>query len=102
MRISTIKHAAWLAATAFILASCGVATHENGPLRVRMRTTAGDIVVELDDRAPRHRDNFAGLRSEEHTSELQSQSTSSYAVFCLKKKRRSLPVRRQITPGLLR
>mgnify|MGYP000474482990 CR=1 FL=1 len=26
-------------------------------------------------------------RSEEHTSELQSQSTSSYAVFCLKKKK---------------
>ena len=27
-----------------------------------------------------------GSRSEEHTSELQSQSTNSYAVFCLKKK----------------
>ena len=26
------------------------------------------------------------IRSEEHTSELQSQSTISYAVFCLKKK----------------
>jgi len=26
-------------------------------------------------------------RSEEHTSELQSQSLSSYAVFCLKKKK---------------
>src|SRR5881409_2857413 len=31
-------------------------------------------------------------RSEEHTSELQSQSHSSYAVFCLKKKK--LPARR--------
>ena len=70
MRISTIKHAAWLAATAFILASCGVATHENGPLRVRMRTTAGDIVVELDDRAPRHRDNFAGLAREGYFDSL--------------------------------
>jgi len=29
----------------------------------------------------------AYLRSEEHTSELQSQSTISYAVFCLKKKK---------------
>src|SRR5688572_32265660 len=29
----------------------------------------------------------AGLRSEEHTSELQSQSIS-YAVFCLKKKKK--------------
>ena len=29
-----------------------------------------------------------GQRSEEHTSELQSQSTISYAVFCLKKKKK--------------
>ena len=28
-------------------------------------------------------------RSEEHTSELQSQSTISYAVFCLKKKNKT-------------
>src|ERR1051326_9446225 len=30
--------------------------------------------------------HFGGLRSEEHTSELQSHSFISYAVFCLKKK----------------
>src|SRR3546814_8249556 len=29
---------------------------------------------------------FLGVRSEEHTSELQSLMRSSYAVFCLKKK----------------
>ncbi len=29
-----------------------------------------------------------GIRSEEHTSELQSHSFISYAVFCLKKKRK--------------
>src|SRR3546814_5679549 len=29
----------------------------------------------------------AGMRSEEHTSELQSLMRNSYAVFCLKKKR---------------
>src|SRR5213075_3546191 len=29
----------------------------------------------------------AGLRSEEHTSELQSRLVMSYAVFCLKKKK---------------
>ena len=29
-----------------------------------------------------------GPRSEEHTSELQSQSTNSYDVFCLKKKKK--------------
>src|SRR3546814_6758617 len=30
---------------------------------------------------------FATLRSEEHTSELQSLMRNSYAVFCLKKKK---------------
>src|SRR3546814_8773409 len=34
----------------------------------------------------RHRDRTAGLRSEEHTSELQSLMRNSYAVFCLTKK----------------
>src|SRR3546814_1162817 len=32
-------------------------------------------------------DKVAGLRSEEHTSELQSLMRISYAVFCLKKKK---------------
>src|SRR3546814_5769278 len=31
---------------------------------------------------------FIGLRSEEHTSELQSLMRISYAVFCLKKKKK--------------
>src|SRR3546814_7518969 len=35
------------------------------------------------------RGNGAGLRSEEHTSELQSLMRISYAVFCLKKKTQS-------------
>src|SRR5881409_897604 len=38
-----------------------------------------------------------GHRSEEHTSELQSQSHISYAVFCLKKKNVRLPLLRR--PG---
>src|SRR3546814_4473347 len=33
---------------------------------------------------------FFGLRSEEHTSELQSLMRISYAVFCLKKKKRNI------------
>src|SRR3546814_5505506 len=37
--------------------------------------------VAVDDRAAR-----ANIRSEEHTSELQSLMRNSYAVFCLKKK----------------
>src|SRR3546814_3498324 len=36
--------------------------------------------------APRRSCRFAGRRSEEHTSELQSLMRISYAVFCLKKK----------------
>src|SRR3546814_2392591 len=33
---------------------------------------------------------FRSARSEEHTSELQSLMRNSYAVFCLKKKKRQL------------
>src|SRR3546814_2451846 len=33
--------------------------------------------------------NPAGVRSEEHTSELQSLMRTSYAVFCLKKKNKT-------------
>src|SRR3546814_4698294 len=35
------------------------------------------------------------LRSEEHTSELQSLMRISYAVFCLKKKNKHQPIERQ-------
>src|SRR3546814_4709173 len=38
------------------------------------------------DRCARHR---RGRRSEEHTSELQSLMRISYAVFCLKKKKKT-------------
>src|SRR5213082_4324358 len=38
----------------------------------------GSLLPAADGREPR--------RSEEHTSELQSPDTPSYAVFCLKKK----------------
>src|SRR3546814_6186351 len=34
-----------------------------------------------------HRDDGRAVRSEEHTSELQSLMRISYAVFCLKKKK---------------
>src|SRR5213592_1583286 len=39
---------------------------------------------------PRLLNSAAGLRSEEHTSELQSRYVISYAVFCLKKKKTRL------------
>src|SRR3546814_8986179 len=37
---------------------------------------------------PQHCRNLQGQRSEEHTSELQSLMRISYAVFCLKKKKK--------------
>src|SRR3546814_1323766 len=40
----------------------------------------------------------ASKRSEEHTSELQSLMRISYAVFCLKKKRRSVQRKSERTP----
>src|SRR3546814_7435907 len=45
--------------------------------------TKGDTVERLELLA-------AALRSEEHTSELQSLMRISYAVFCLKKKRKKI------------
>src|SRR3546814_4724042 len=47
---------------------------------VRERANANRKLPEIGRRA-------AHLRSEEHTSELQSLMRISYAVFCLKKKR---------------
>ena len=41
--------------------------------------SSGDIIAEIET-------DKAMMRSEEHTSELQSRETISYAVFCLKKK----------------
>src|SRR3546814_2860985 len=37
------------------------------------------------------RDDHVAIRSEEHTSELQSLMRISYAVFCLKKKKKQQP-----------
>src|SRR3546814_7020094 len=39
-----------------------------------------------------------GTRSEEHTSELQSLMRTSYAVFCLKKKRKATTLTKTTTP----
>src|SRR3546814_2238299 len=43
---------------------------------------------------PHHRDRCS-LRSEEHTSELQSLMRISYAVFCLKKKTKTTSINNQ-------
>src|SRR3546814_1395816 len=55
------------------------------------------VDVALDELAPAQHAQLGtfldlqvrGLRSEEHTSELQSLMRISYAVFCLKKKNKS-------------
>src|SRR3546814_9643462 len=46
------------------------------------RLAGADDVVRLET----YKDEVKALRSEEHTSELQSLMRISYAVFCLKKK----------------
>src|SRR3546814_4620743 len=62
---------------------CGV---ELGPLLVgvgeEVRRLGVGVVTEVRDQ------ELGGERSEEHTSELQSLMRISYAVFCLKKKKR--------------
>src|SRR3546814_10183418 len=56
-----------------------------GKLRTRDRLQC--LKVQDQQRPIVHRDIAAAeLRSEEHTSELQSLMRNSYAVFCLKKK----------------
>src|SRR3546814_8541101 len=62
----------------------------------RLAREAGEEVVPLGNELP-HRSAAAGQavvladeeRSEEHTSELQSLMRISYAVFCLKKKKKT-------------
>src|SRR3546814_2287550 len=54
---------------------CSVAMTRHGRLRAASTASTDDVVI-----MPRT------IRSEEHTSELQSLMRISYAVFCLKKK----------------
>src|SRR3546814_10856975 len=61
-----------------------VAFHAAGADR---RALAGRGRLFLGDRAARVAPAVEHVRSEEHTSELQSLMRISYAVFCLKKKK---------------
>src|SRR3546814_1382070 len=64
-----------------------------GPDRhVAARRELARVRRMIDDLPPRCREIFElrrveGVRSEEHTSELQSLMRISYAVFCLQKKK---------------
>src|SRR3546814_8714575 len=55
---------------------------DNGEVSV-----AGTLVGKRNDQRVMHVNGY-DIRSEEHTSELQSLMRSSYAVFCLKKKKK--------------
>src|SRR3546814_4870244 len=54
-----------------------------------LETTAGGVLLTRVAQGPLLEDGTIGdPRSEEHTSELQSLMRISYAVFCLKKKKK--------------
>src|SRR3546814_7707898 len=55
-------------------------------LRSLSLDSAGFSAMVTYGRYPWTVDDYVGLRSEEHTSELQSLMRISYAVFCLKQK----------------
>src|SRR3546814_8596199 len=59
-------------------------------LRTEIRQPDGALAQDIAGAALRHQEQPLagdGIRSEEHTSELQSLMRISYAVFCLKKKK---------------
>src|SRR3546814_2374852 len=51
---------------------------------------AGSVIIEAQAGDTVGRQPSGHLRSEEHTSELQSLMRISYAVFCLKKKKNTI------------
>src|SRR3546814_4900916 len=56
-----------------------------GKMRFALAVVASMLLINCGRSSPATSDND---RSEEHTSELQSLMRISYAVFCLKKKKR--------------
>src|SRR3546814_4493234 len=61
---------------------------DNAAPHGRQRRLSGvPVRILIHDRPPFAVARFDGMRSEEHTSELQSLMRISYAVFCLKKKK---------------
>src|SRR3546814_4978343 len=71
------------------MAACCPADHDCGIPPMRDAWLADGIQIRLPGMIIKHageKANSLDLRSEEHTSELQSLMRISYAVFCLKKK----------------
>src|SRR3546814_8703906 len=67
----------------------GLRCRRRGPERPDL----GDVLLAGEQDHPETERNHVVLRSEEHTSELQSLMRISYAVFCLKKKKTKPEIR---------
>src|SRR3546814_5878111 len=67
-----------------------VAQHDMHPVGRDALLACEDVAINahLEDVLGFRRTSELGVRSEEHTSELQSLMRISYAVFCLKKKKK--------------
>src|SRR3546814_6723796 len=74
-------------------ASAMACQRELGPEQRRHRKEDGALepvpMAKTDHHSSLPRTRWPGRRSEEHTSELQSLMRISYAVFCLKKKKKN-------------
>src|SRR3546814_5472653 len=66
------------------------------PYTTLFRSYQGDLSQAAGGDARRGGERGHPIRSEEHTSELQSLMRISYAVFCLKKKKKSTKYRDHI------
>ena len=65
-----MKNLLFALALIFALTSCGGKATEPTPRRVKMQTTMGDIVLELSNHTPIHRDNFMQLVEEGYFDSL--------------------------------
>src|SRR3546814_7850061 len=78
--------------------------HRHGAATDIGKGIGGSGILTQEQRSPLGREIIgrqpvlAHQRSEEHTSELQSLMRISYAVFCLKKKKKLRPPQRYLTP----
>src|SRR3546814_5811354 len=63
--------------------------HQKVAIADASRAIIGGFNVEDEYFMPDHPESWHDYRSEEHTSELQSLMRISYAVFCLKKKKKT-------------
>ena len=69
-RLKRMKKILLAFALAAVLVGCGGQAEQAKPRRVEMKTTAGDIVLELSDLTPIHRDNFMQLVEEHYFDSL--------------------------------